>query len=123
MRYVPILIVMLVIVTGGIIAIPIMLACGWRPNIDDEKKAFKRAPGAFYKILFATPFILFGFALWAMGVNEKTATIVTFCLYFLTISVICFWSYKKSRGKIKKLENGLLKEIKEARQKTSKNNK
>ncbi len=101
MGYVPFLFVILGIVTVAIIITLIMFAYGWRPDVDEEKKAFKRAPAIFHKLVFATPFILFGFALWAVGMNEKTATWITFCLAFLVMGVLWFWFYKKKRGKNK----------------------
>ena len=92
-----------------IIIISIMVAYGWRPDIDEEIEAFKRAPAVFHRLVFAVPFVLFGFALWAMGINKNTAKNVTFGLALLVIGVLWFRSYKK-RGEIKKLENELTKE-------------
>ena len=101
--------VILGIVTIAIILI--MLARGWRPDIDDEKEALKHVPGPVVKVVFGIPFILFGYALWAMGMNKKTATWVAICFAYLAIGAIWFWLYKKRKKKIKKLESELIKEL------------
>jgi len=107
MEYVPVLFMILGIVAVAVVIIPIMFACGWRPDVDEEKKAFKRAPASFHKLVFATPFILFGFMLCAMGISKNIAILITFCLAFLVIGVLWLRSYKKMKQEIKKLGNEL----------------
>ena len=78
----------------AVVIILIMLTSGWRPDADNEKAAWKRVPEHIKGKLFIVPCLLFGFALWAGGVNEKTASTVTICLVFLVAVALLFWFYR-----------------------------
>ena len=99
----------LYLVILGIVAVAIILilARGWRPDVDEEKEAWKRIPGTIKGIVLLVPCLLCGFTMWAMGINEKTAKLITLCLMIILAVAVCFKSYKKMKKEIKKLENEL----------------
>ncbi len=90
--------VILGIVTVAIILI--MLASGWRPDVNEEKEAWKRVPGNIKGRVLVIPCFLCGLAMWAMGMNEKTAILVTICLMIFVAGAGWFWSYRKLKKEI-----------------------
>ncbi|HUT31446.1 MAG TPA: hypothetical protein VMX13_16750 [Sedimentisphaerales bacterium] len=85
----------------------IMLACGWRPDVDQEKKEWKRASPVIWRLIFIFC-ALCGLALCKIaGMDDKYAISVGFVLFSLLEGAARFWSYKKRSKHIKELDNEL----------------
>jgi hypothetical protein len=83
-----------------------MLACGWRPNIDQEKKAWKGAAKMIRDFILG---LLFSLALTKVGgMNLKNAVLISICLGCFVAGAAWFWCYKKRSRDMKKLDNELL---------------
>ena len=98
------------IITVAIILI--MLASGCT-DVNDKKGIWKRVPGHIKGRVLLAPCLLFGFALWSIGMDRKYAIWVTLCSAFLLAGVLWFLSYKDGVKRIKKLEDKLKKELDE----------
>ncbi|HUT29614.1 MAG TPA: hypothetical protein VMX13_07475 [Sedimentisphaerales bacterium] len=86
----------------------IMLACGWRPDIDQEKKAWKGAAPVIWRLIIPIFCLLGAFALCKIaGMDDKYAISVGFVLFSLLEGAARFWSHKKRSRAIKKLDNEL----------------
>jgi hypothetical protein len=87
----------------------IMLACGWRPDVDREKREWKRASPIIVGRLIIPIFCLLGaFALCSIaGINDKHGRLVIICLLVPFLGAAWFWSYKKRSRVIKKLNREL----------------
>ncbi|HUT31530.1 MAG TPA: hypothetical protein VMX13_17195 [Sedimentisphaerales bacterium] len=104
------LILLYSLILGTVIAVMvlIMFLCGWRPDIDQGKRAWKSlSPALLGRIIIPVFYCLCGLALLKMGMSKENATFVVLCLIWLLAGAAWFWSRKKLKNRIKELNNQL----------------
>ncbi|MHC4271888.1 MAG: hypothetical protein ACYST2_06205 [Planctomycetota bacterium] len=87
-------------------ALLIMLACGWRPDLNQERKAWKGASPIIWQFIFS---LLFSLPLCKIaGLNYRNAVLIAVCLACLVVGAVWFWAHRKRSRDTKQLDNELL---------------